>query len=196
MNGDGKINTGNNTLDNPGDRKIIGNNLPRYNYALRSDLSWNGLDISVFFQGVGKISWVPNGSNTYFWGPYAFMRNGFIPTDFESKCWSADPGADNSNAIYPRKRGNMFRSLVISDFFIYNAAYLRLKNLTLGYTLPLKSSFLEKARIYFSGENLFYWSPLKKITKYIDPEVSTTTATGDVSYPYSRVYSIGVDITF
>lgn len=198
VNKDGKINTGDNTLTNPGDRKVIGNKLPRYNYAIKGDFSWYGIDLSVFFQGVGKVDWNPSSNCTYFWGPYSFHRSAFIPSDFESKCWSDSPEADNSRAIYPRKRGRVYCNTweVVSDYFLYSAAYLRLKNLTIGYTLPIKSKVLEKARIYFSGENLFYFSPLRKVTKYIDPEVATSSVADDVTYPFSRTFSFGVDITF
>ena len=198
LNGDGKINTGDNTLDNPGDRKVIGNSRPRYNYAIKGDFSWYGVDISIFFQGVGKLSWMPNGNCIYFWGPYSYHRPTFLPSDFESKCWSDEPGADNSKAIFPRKRGRIATTgnLVTSDFYLQNAAYLRLKNLTVGYTLPIKSKVLEKVRFYFSGENLCYFSPLRKATKYIDPEVATTSVSEDCTYPYSKTFSFGVDITF
>lgn len=197
-NNDGKIDTGNNTLDDHGDLKIIGNSLPRYNYAFKGNFNWAGLDLSFFFQGVGKINWYPNGDNTYFWGPYTFQRSAFIPVDFNEKCWSAEPGADNSNIVYPRKRSCIAKParMKTNDFFMYNSAYLRLKNLTIGYTLPIRKQVLEKARIYISGENLFYLSPLKKVTKYIDPEVATTSAYADALYPYSKTFSFGIDITF
>ena len=111
---------------------------------------------------------------------------------------SPEPGADNSKAIYPRKRGRVHCSTweVVSDYFIYSAAYLRLKNLTIGYTLPIKSKALEKVRLYFSGENLLYFSPLTKVTEYIDPEVATSSVADDVTYPFSKTFSFGVDITF
>ncbi len=198
LNGDGKINTGDNTLDNPGDRRVIGNSRPRYNYAIKGDFSWYGVDISIFLQGVGKLSWMPNGNCIYFWGPYSYHRPTFIPTDFEAKCWSEEEGADNSKAIFPRRRGRIATTsnLVTSDFYLQNAAYLRLKNLTVGYTLPIKSNVLEKVRFYFSGENLCYFSPMRRATKYIDPEVATTSVSEDCTYPYSKTFSFGVDITF
>ena len=198
LNGDNKINTGDNTLDNPGDRRVIGNSRPRYNYAFKSDFSWFGIDLSIFFQGVGKMDWMPNYNCTYFWGPYSYQRPTFLPKDFAEKCWSAEPGADNSNIVYPRQRGRIANSsnIVTSDFYLQSAAYLRLKNLTIGYTLPIKSKALEKARIYFSGENLCYFSPLKKATKYIDPEVATTSISEDCTYPYSKTFSVGIDVTF
>ena len=198
LNGDGKINTGDNTLKNPGDRKIIGNSRPRFNYALKGDFSWYGVDLSIFFQGGGKMDWMPNYNCIYFWGPYSYHRPTFIPTDFVEKCWSAEEGADNSKIVFPRQRGRIATSshLKTSDFYLQNAAYLRLKNLTVGYTLPIKSKAIDKARIYFSGENLFYLSPLRRATKYIDPEVATTSVSEDLTYPYSKTFSFGVDITF
>lgn len=198
LNGDDAINAGSSTLADPGDREIIGNSLPRYNYALKGDVSWNGIDLSVFFQGVGKIDWMPSGNCIYFWGPYSYQRPTFITKDFDSLCWSSESGADNSKAVFPRKRGKIASSgnLVTSDYFLQNAAYLRLKNLTLGYTLPFKTKALEKVRIYFSGENLFYFSPLTNACKTIDPEVATTTSADDCLYPYAKTFSLGIDVTF
>ena len=198
LNGDGAINTGKNTLDDPGDREVIGNSRPRYNYAFKTDFSWAGLDISIFFQGVGHIDWAPHFQSSYFWGPYGFQRPTFIPKGFEKLCWDTAEGADNSNAYYPRMRASVVNSYKTNDYFLQNAAYLRLKNLTVGYTLPLKKNkVVEKVRFYFSGENLFYLSPLTKISKYVDPEVATAgDDTRDLTYPYSRTFSFGVDITF
>lgn len=198
LDGDGEINAGANTLEDPGDRKIIGNYLPRYNYALKGDINWLGIDLSFFFQGVGKINWMPAANCIYFWGPYSYHRPTFLAKDFDKMCWSEEEGADNSNAVFPRKRGRLIAGAnhFTSDYFLQNASYFRLKNLTIGYTLPIKSKALEKARIYFSGENLFYLSPMRKMCKTVDPEVATTSATNDCLYPYSRTYSFGVDITF
>jgi hypothetical protein len=198
VDGNGVIDTGANTLDNPGDRKVIGNNRPRYNYSFRGDLSWYGIDLQIFLQGVGKMNWMPDANCIYFWNTYSYHRPTFIPKEFAAKCWSDEEGADNSNALYPRRRGRMANSsnLVTSDFWLQNASYIRLKNLTVGYTLPLKTKAVEKVRFYFSGENLWYWSPMKKWTTTVDPEVATTGAYGDMLYPYAKTFSFGVDITF
>lgn len=192
------IDTGDNTLDNPGDRRIIGNTRPRYNYSFRGDINWYGIDFSIFFQGVGKISWMPAANSNYFWNTYSYHRPTFIPKDFESKCWSSEEGADNSKALFPRRRGRMSSSgnLVTSDYWLQDASYIRLKNLTLGYTLPLKTKAVDKVRFYFSGENLWYWSPMKKWTSAIDPEIATSSSSDDCMYPYSKTFSFGVDITF
>ena len=80
-------------------------------------------------------------------------------------CWSTEEGADNSNAYFPRRRCRYTNSsIAATDLYLQNAAYLRLKNLTLGYTLPIKAKSVQRARVYFSGENLWYWSPMKKHT--------------------------------
>ena len=198
--GDGIINTGDNTLDNPGDRRIIGNTKPRYIYSFRGDFSWMGIDFSMFWQGVGKVSWMPNYNCIYFWNTYSYHRPTFIPKNFEEKCWSDEEGADNSNVLFPRRRGRMSSNgnLVTSDYWIQDASYIRLKNLTVGYTLPLKTKAVEKVRFYFSGENLWYWSPMKKWTDVVDPEVATSSSSafGDCTYPYAKTFSFGVDITF
>ena len=196
--GDGIINTGDNTLENPGDRQIIGNTKPRYIYSLKGDLQWMGIDFSIFFQGVGKVSWMPDYNCIYFWNTYSYHRPTFIPKNFESKCWSDEEGADNSNALFPRRRGRMAASSYITtnDYWIQDASYIRLKNLTVGYTLPLNTKAVEKVRVYFSGENLWYWSPMKEWTDVVDPEVATSSAYGDCSYPYSKIFSFGVNVTF
>ena len=194
----GVINTGANTYDDPGDRKIIGNSKPRYNYSFRGDFNWMGIDLQLFFQGVGKMNWMPDANCIYFWNTYSYHRPTFIPKDFEEKCWSSEEGADNSKALFPRRRGRMAASsyLVTSDYWLQNASYIRLKNLTVGYTLPLKTKAVDKVRFYFTGENLWYWSPMKKWTSEVDPEVATTSAYGDCLYPYAKTFSFGVDITF
>lgn len=202
LNGDGVISTGANTLDKPGDRRVIGNRLPRYSYSFRVDLSWNNFDISAFFQGVGRRNWYPaSGQASYsFWGPYAQPMVSFIDKDFESLCWSEE----NPGGYFPRQRGYQAYgngSLgTVNDRYIQNVGYLRLKNLTVGYTVPLKKCFIERLRVSLSGENLWYWSPLKKYCKTVDPELALSTSTynsnSGVGYFYSRTFSINLDLTF
>ena len=119
-------------------------------------------------------------------------------------CWSED----NPDAYFPRPRaysstGGQLR--LINDRYLQNIRYLRLKNLTLGYTIPKKVTkvlSLEKVRVYFSGENLHYWSPLTKVTNYLDPEASfqrndtNSSARNQMYYPWQKTYMFGIDITF
>ncbi len=196
LNDDKVIDTGANTVNDPGDRTIIGNELPRYIYSLRGNLTWKGFDFAVFFQGVGKIDWMPSAGALYFWNSYANQRISFIPTDFPELCWSEE----NTGAYFPRRRtliasGNSSLG-VTSDRYLQDASYLRLKNITLGYTIPINKRIVKKLRIYLSGENLAYWSPMKKYCKTLDPEIAVSQATNDTMYPYSRTFSIGADITF
>ena len=190
------IYNGDGTVKNPGDMRVIGNSLPRYTYSIRGDLNWNGFDFAVFFQGVGKIDWMPSANCYYFWGPYSFPTTSFIAKDFERLAWSED----NRNTYFPRRRSYQTSSAgsmnVKTDRYLQDASYIRLKNITLGYTIPINKRILEKVRVYVSGENLAYWSPLKRYSKTVDPEVATTSATNDCLYPYSRTFSVGVDITF
>lgn len=198
-NGDGVINTDENTVGKPGDRYIIGNSLPRYTYSFRGDIDWYGFNLSVFFQGIGHCDWMPPKTCSYFWSLYGFPASSFVPTDFESKTWTED----RRNAYFPRRRGYSTYSGaalgVNTDRYLQNAAYIRLKNITLGYTLPIKQNkAVEKVRIYATGENLWYWSPMKRHSKYIDPEVATASSkqSDDCIYPFSRTVSLGIDITF
>ena len=190
------IYNGDGTVKNPGDMRVIGNSLPRYTYSIRGDLNWNGFDFAVFFQGVGKIDWMPSANCYYFWGPYSFPTTTFIAKDFKRLAWSED----NRNTYFPRRRSYQTSSAgsmnVKTDRYLQDASYIRLKNITLGYTIPINKRILEKVRVYVSGENLAYWSPLKRYSKTVDPEVATTSATNDCLYPYSRTFSVGVDITF
>lgn len=200
LNGDKVINEGSGTVNDPGDKRIIGNSLPRYSYSFRLGANWNGFDISAFFQGVGKQDWFPTTYAYYFWGPYSFPSLSFIQNDFLGNCWSEE----NTNAYFPRQRGYQTYSSgalgVTSDRYLQNVAYLRLKNLTLGYSLPINKKIFDHIRLYATGENLFYWSKLKKHTKTVDPELTNTSSTyrsdSGVGYTYSKSFSIGVDIVF
>ena len=205
LNGNDAIDRGSSTVDDPGDMMIIGNTTPRYSYSFRIEASWNGFDISAFFQGIGRRDWYPaaNQASFDFWGPYAFPPTSFIHKDFYSNCWSED----NRNAYFPRPRGyNAYSGGALgekNDRYLQNLAYLRLKNLTIGYTVPenlTRKIGISRARIYFSGENLCYWSPLKKHNKTIDPELAgssgTNKANSGTGYAYPKTLSIGVDISF
>lgn len=202
LDGDNIISQGSGTVDSPGDQRIIGNSLPRYSYSFRFDLSWNNIDVSAFFQGVGKRNWYPsNGQSSFdFWGPYAFPSTSFVHKDFENNCWSEE----NTGAYFPRQRGYQAYSGgslgEVNDRYLQNVAYLRLKNLTVGYTLPLLKNKIQQIRVALSGENLFYWSPLKKYTKTIDPELTLSSNTynsnSGVGYFYSKSFSVNLDITF
>ena len=126
-----------------------------------------------------------------------------MPADFPSKVWSPE----NPDAYFPRLRGytalNAGGDLFVkNDRYLQDVGYVRLKNLTLGYSLPealTRKVKLSRCRVYFSGENLFTLTKLD--TKYIDPEQAAADAVGRITdanarvYPFSKTYSLGLDIT-
>ena len=206
LDGDGVIGVGKNTLDEHGDRKYLGNGLPRLHYGFQTGFSWNGFDVSVFFEGTGTHYWYPSRYNFDFWGPYSLGYPAFLDPHFLDNCWSED----NPDAYFPRPRSNVASNGGgelgrVNDRYIQNIRYLRFKNLTVGYELPKKLIShvgLEQVRVYFSGENLAYWSPIKKYTTHLDPE-SCFDRGGDpvddlnnTSYPWQKTYMFGIDITF
>ena len=201
LDGDNIISTGANTVDNPGDRRIIGNSQPRYQFGLTLGFNWNGIDFSAFFQGVGRQDWYPSSDARYFWGLYARPFSSWIQKDFLAQCWSEE----NPDAYFPRPRAYIAfdssgkRALAAkNDRYLQNLGYCRLKNLTVGYTLPqkwTKKVEIESVRVYFSGENLFYISPGLHCD-YIDPEAAAKTAGKYPIYPWQKTLTFGIDITF
>lgn len=198
VNKDGKISTGN-TLTDAGDETIIGNNTPRFKFGIDLDVAWKGFDARIFFQGVAKRDWAFGGDNLIYWGnaggewnSAAFTNNldFYRPADAE---WL---GA-NPNAKFPRLRSSD-QNRKKQTRYLENAAYLRLKNLQLGYTLPTyltKKAGIGSVRIFFSAENLFTISGLPK---GIEPE---TLGIGDYgsgsgSYPLTQIYSTGISVNF
>lgn len=200
LDGDNVLGIGANSVDDPGDRKILGNSLPSLSYGFNASVSWSGFDASVFFQGTGNHYWYPTGQAMQFWGPYSYPYLTFLQEDFLDEVWAED----NPDAYFTRPMAYSATSGPLSkvnDRYLQNIRYMRLKNLTVGYTVPVRLSKkigIEQARIYFSGENLCYWSPLKKHTKYIDPEAALdrSDAYNNAYYPWSKTFMFGLDITF
>lgn len=188
LDGSGKIDQGKQTADDSGDYKVIGNNTPRYMYGLGIDLNWKNFDFSLFLQGVAKRDvWI--GSN-YFWGIVGDEWQS-SPFTVHANRWSEG----NPGGYFPRfyMNGENGKNQVTQTRYLQNAAYMRIKNLQIGYTLPTKiasRAFLQRARIYFSVDNL---ATFTKLQKTFDPELALSDAK---IYPLSRTYSCGVNFTF
>jgi TonB-linked SusC/RagA family outer membrane protein len=210
LNGDRFINNGANTLADHGDLKIVGNTTPRYAFGLNLGADWNNFSISAFFQGIAKRDWWPGNEAGLFWGQYGRPYN-FLPEHIIGNYWTAD----NPDAYFPRYRGyaalnSQNRELVVVQTrYLQDASYIRLKTLTLNYALPesfVKRIHFSKASIFFTGQNLWTYSPMYKITKNFDPEVieasdPETTADGTNSgngynYPMLKSFTMGLNITF
>ncbi|HSF46490.1 MAG TPA: TonB-dependent receptor, partial [Chitinophagaceae bacterium] len=137
-NGDGFVNFGDNTVTNPGDRRIIGNSTPRYTFGINLGAEWNNFFISAFFQGVAKQDWFPSTEAGVFWGQYN-RPYGKLPSWHLNNHWTPD----NPNALLPRyvsrlanRQGGILREA--QTRYIMDASYIRLKNLQIGYNLPQK----------------------------------------------------------
>ena len=198
LDGDNKISLGKNTVDDPGDREIIGNKQPRYNYGINLGFNWLNIDFSIFFQGIGHIDWYPAANAMLFWGPYARPYATLIPKDFHELIWTEE----NPDSYFPRPRGytalqGTSRELTaVNDRYLQNIGYCRLKNLTVGYTLPRKWTRkinIDAIRIYFTGENLATWSGID--SDYVDPEMAMTGSDLRI-YPWQKTFMFGIDINF
>lgn len=208
INNDGKVDPGTNRVDNPGDRKIIGNSMPRFTYGINLGADWNSFFFSTFLQGVGKQDWWPSREAAAFWGQYNRPYN-YLPRWHLDNHWTPE----NPDAYMPRyvgrvanRSGGIFRDNPQTDY-LQNIAYIRMKNIQIGYNLPknlIAKIRAENAKVYFSGENLWTWSPLYKITHDIDVEntgpsdlkLSSGTSGDGYNYPMLKSISMGLSITF
>ncbi|MDR1746761.1 MAG: TonB-dependent receptor [Tannerella sp.] len=200
INGDGEITYGNSTVDDPGDRKIIGNSSIRLPYSFTIDGDWKGFDLRMFFQGTGKRDWYPPALLHTFWGIYG--QPWATPIRKNLDHWTPE----NPNAYFPRVKQYIAEDYSIAGLkselstpqtkYLQDASYIRLKNLTIGYTLPSHLTNhlrISNMRVFFSGENLFTISGID--VKEIDPEILNGEYRGS-QYPLQRVYSFGLNLNF
>lgn len=196
LNGDGKIDAGAWTTDDHGDVRIIGNSTPRFLFGLDLTAAWKGIDLRAFFQGVGKRDYFED--SKYFFGSRGWSKWGTMVLKQHLDYFRDDPDNPlgvNTDSYYPRPYLDSTKNVQWQTRYVQNASYIRLKNLTLGYTLPaeITQKFKVQAlRVYFSGENLFTLTPM---TDLFDPETIGENDQGNV-YPLTRTYSFGVSITF
>ena len=214
LNGDGVIDNGKLLIDDHGDLDIIGNTTPRYEYSFRVDAAWKGIDFSMFWQGIGKrdmlgSSWltVPGFNITGDGGSAQCFVADFW---YETKDASGNVIEANYDAFYPRAaslgRSRSF-NMTDNDRYMLNMAYLRLKNVTLGYTLPQKltrKAFIDKLRFYVSLENFLTFDHLNGIPIDVE-EVSGYSYLNSSNYnqsfagigaPAFKSASVGVQLTF
>lgn len=200
LNGDGIINTGSNTLEDSGDRRVIGNSTPRFRFGFSLGMEWKGFDFSMFLQGVMKRDiWL---SGPYYWGAGSGEWQMTVFTDhldyYREESTSSVLGA-NTDAYFPRIYMSKSMNQQVQTRYLQNGAYLRLKNLQLGYTFPdrwMRKIHVEKLRIFASGENL--WT-LTSLPDAYDPEATDSAYSGSgtgKTYPLSTTVSFGLNITF
>lgn len=167
------------------DRVEIGHgNMPRFTYGANLGLSWNGFDLSMLLQGVGNYQVYYNNQAFRF----VTVLGQSLIKDITDNAWTPE---NPYNSKYPILRNNAnSKNQVASDAFVHNAAYLRCKNLQLGYTVPKRVSqkfFVENLKVYTSIDNLFTISSFPGL----DPEIAA-----NVGYPSIRQYSVGINVSF
>jgi TonB-linked SusC/RagA family outer membrane protein len=210
LNGDGYINPGNRLLTNAegnpdyGDLKVIGNSTPRYLYGFRTDLLYKGFDLSAFLQGVGKREVWGDGFLAI---PGYYSSNGAMPQAFAGDFWRED----RTNAFYPapydQAGSSTTLNMQVQTKYLLNMAYMRIKNITLGYSLPstvLTKLHISKLRIYAAVENFFTFDHLGTIP--IDPEEiegysmwntsNYNLGRSGVGVPTYKAASFGVQLSF
>jgi len=180
LNGDGEISPGSSTVADPGDRKIIGNSTPQLQFGLNMNASYKNFDLNLMFQGVGKRDyWV---SSNLFWGQIAGATGTW---EVYEDSWTPE----NPDAFYPAYKSKS-ANIQTQTKYLQNAAYIRLKNLAIGYTLPAHISQavkIQRLRIYGAAYNIWEYA---KVPDVFDPEVLTA------SYPMIRSFALGLQVGF
>lgn len=205
LDGDGYITPGTGTNGNPGDQTVIGNSTPRYEYSFRLGADYKGIDFSIFFQGIGKRQIWGSGQLAI---PGYNAKEGALPKTFTTDYWTEE----RTDAFYPRAwnlgGSNTGFSMQKQSRYLLDMSYLRIKNITLGYTFPenlLSKVYISKARLYMSLENFFTFDKLNGLP--IDPEAISgySMFRFDSNYnlgrtgmgtPVFKTLSCGVQLTF
>lgn len=180
LDGNGTINQGDNNVANPGDKRVIGNTTPRYQFGLNIGADYKGFDATIFFQGTMKRDYWLGGS--YFWG---LVDEWSVPLKHNLDTWTPE----NRDAYYPVNKIGAWYDQETQTKYKQNAAYARLKQATIGYSLPqwmLTKAKIARVRFYVTGQNLF---EITKLHKAFDPELL-----GGQTYPLSRSWSFGVQV--
>ena len=188
INGDGIINTD--------DQVYLGyTTMPEITYGFGATASWKGIDVNVFFQGVGNVSFFMGGNSLK--SPFGSnnLERSAIQRDVWENGYRDVPGADNSNVKYPRlalaNQPGSSNNSQTSSWWQRNGAFLRLKNVEVGYTFPKKwmskTGFMKSLRIYASISNAYTFSEFQ----LWDPEMGGGEGSG---YPPNRIYSIGLNL--
>jgi hypothetical protein len=168
---------------NASDRVVMGSTIPRFTYGFNFSGQYKGFDVGLFIQGVGKVDGYLDNFATM-----AFYLGGSAQ-EWHKDHWSEE----NPNASYPRLTFNYPNNEQVSSYWIRSAAYLRVKNVQIGYTLPqawMDKVSIKKFRVFASGQNLL---TIDDFYDSYDPEAPT----GEGSfYPMVKVFVFGIETTF
>jgi TonB-linked SusC/RagA family outer membrane protein len=197
LDGDNKVDSegnplitwGDYTVSNPGDRKIIGNESHQYRFGVTGGLDYKGFDFSFILNGIGKRQ---RDVNNAFFRPWQNQYFDILSesTDF----WTKDNTDAHYARVYPQAGGNAWLGGFAQTRYMRSWAYLRVKNLALGYTLPesvAKRLTLKKIRLFVSGENLF---TIDALPDGIDPGANDLSS--GAMYPYLKKFNVGINVNF
>lgn len=171
---------------NNNDRRIMGSTIPRYTYSLRLFAEYKGIDFSAFIQGVGKVDGYLSGSAIT---PFAAGGTAY---EFQKNRWSLEN--QNANAVFPRFAFGEVNNTQNSSYWMKSAAYLRMKNMQIGYSLRgawLGRANIQSLRLYASGENLF---TIDNFWPGWDPEIPAGSA--GAYYPQMKMLTLGLNVKF
>jgi TonB-linked SusC/RagA family outer membrane protein len=181
LNGDGVINAGDGTPNNPGDLVYLGTTNARYTYGFELGATWKGFDFTAFFQGaLSRTFLISEETLSPMLGtadmPWAIHMDRWTPT--------------NPNAYFPRMYQTSAHNYRPSDKWAQNGNYLRLKNIQIGYTIPATKKFAREIKVYVSGQDL--WETTKVMSVF-DPEVGNNVSA--TAYPFYRTIAFGINVT-
>jgi TonB-linked SusC/RagA family outer membrane protein len=191
LDGNNQIDFGDNTVSKPGDKTIIGNNTPRFNYGFTLSADYKGFDFQVFIQGVAKREFWP-GTTAFFWGITGSEWSSMVLTTNYNNRWTTE----TPNGYFPRyyMSSEVGKNYQAQTRYMLKGAYLRVKNLQIGYTLPqalMNKIHVGRLRIYASAENLLTSSPGLNNKFQVDPELLISN---QGIYPIQRTFSFGVNL--
>lgn len=180
---DHEIGAGNAVPGDSGDLVYLGSANGRYLFGINLSAQWKGFDVSLFFQGVGKRTFLINAETI---APLA--RSYEMPWTIHRDYWTEE----NQNAFFPRIINQNTYNYRPSDKWAQNGAYIRLKNIQLGYTIPVSKSIVQNMRVYIAGTDVWEHT---KVLEVFDPEVGNNTNKNSY-YPFFRTWTAGINLTF
>lgn len=211
LNGDGRINEGNRTLDNHGDLKIIGNRSSRYQFGISGNISYRGFDFSMLWRGVGKRDLDHHltgyGSQAYFgfltqtWSAINDIHLDYYrdqPGDKYTGLYEGDKNI-NLDAWLPRPYLSSVenpKNRQVSTRYLLNGAFMRLQYVQIGYNLPERAISrlgLSKVRMHLTGDNLLTFSHMPK---GVDPVAVTGFYTLGTTYGVGRGFTFGLTVQY
>lgn len=182
LNGDRLLSAGGGTPTNPGDLVLLGTTNARYTYGFDLGASWRGFDLSVFFQGALKRAFLIREETLS-----PILGTADMPWTIHMDRWTPD----NPNAFFPRMYQTDAHNFKPSDRWVQNGNYVRLKNVQLGYNVPLRNKYIRNMQVYVSGQDL--WESTKVLSVF-DPEVGNDA--NATAYPFYRTVSFGLNLQF